>query len=258
MSKTIQKQKGNEDKSLYHFGLIKILIEFEVQRRGKTWKEFLVANQIKDGEDEQEQQEHSGFMLDIDEEIPERKSSNAPPHSSSVRTRRMREEAAQKIEQDKIFTTYTRRSRRIQKTQTQEDQPESNAHAPMDIESSAHSQPRPEAEMEVESNNRQGKESPPVNKKQRRLEKQIEKLKEELMEANMLEKVIKKENEMLRAQSKKTQQKNEKLKEQIKELKTEQTKICKWATKWYTQKKVLKEKYKNLKHEFQVQKNAQV
>ena len=55
MEKTIQKRKGNEDKSLCHFGLIKILIEFEVQRRGKTWKEFPVANQIKDGEDEQEQ-----------------------------------------------------------------------------------------------------------------------------------------------------------------------------------------------------------
>jgi len=58
--------------------------------------------------------------------------------------------------------------------------------------------------MEVESNNGQGKEPAPVNKKQKRLEQQIEKLKEELMEANMLKKVIKKENEMLRAQSKKT------------------------------------------------------
>lgn len=256
MSKTIQKKKGNEDKSLYNFWLIKILIEFEVQRRGKTWKEFLVANQIKDGEDEQEQQENSRFMFDIDEEIPVHKTSNIPPPSSSVRMRKMRQEATQKIEQDKIFTTYTRRSRRIQKIQTQEDKPESNAHAPMDIESSSHSQPRPKAEMEVESNNRQGKESPPTNKKQRRLEKQIEKLKEELMGANMLEKVIKKENEMLRAQSKETQQKNEKLKEQIKELEAEQIDICNWATKWYTQKKALKEKYKNLKHELHIQKDT--
>jgi len=242
MSKTIQKKKGNEDKSLCHFGLIKILIEFKLQRRGKMWKEFLAANQIKDEEDEQEQQEHSGCMLDIDEEMPVRKSSNVPPPISSVRMRNMRQEAAQKMEQDKIFTTYTRRSRRAQKTQPQEDQPESNAHAPMDVESSAHSQPRREVEMEVESNNRQGKESPPAIKKQMRLERKIEKLKEELMEANMLEKVIKKENEMLRAQSRETQQKNEKLKEKIKELEAEKTDICKWATKWYTQKKSLKEK----------------
>ena len=52
MSKTIQKQKGNEDKSLYHFGLIKILIEFELQKRGITWEGFLIANQIKTKEDE--------------------------------------------------------------------------------------------------------------------------------------------------------------------------------------------------------------
>jgi len=52
MLKTIQKQKGNEERSLYHFGLIKILIEFELQRRGKTWKEFLIDNQIKIKEDE--------------------------------------------------------------------------------------------------------------------------------------------------------------------------------------------------------------
>ena len=77
------------------------------------------------------------------------------------------------------------------------------------------------------------------------------------MEANILEKVIKKENEMLIAHSKQTQQKNDKLKEQIKELKAEQTYICKWATKWYTQKKALKEKYKNLKHELHIQKDAQ-
>jgi len=47
-------------------------------------------------------------MLDIDEEIPERKSSNVPQPSSGVKTRRMRQETAKKIEQDKIFTTYTR------------------------------------------------------------------------------------------------------------------------------------------------------
>ena len=99
----------------------------------------IIANQIKDGEDEQEQQECTEFMLDIDEEIPERKSSNVPPHNSSVRTRRMRQETAKKIEKDKIFTTYKRRSRRIKRNQTQDDQPEPNANAPMEIESSANS-----------------------------------------------------------------------------------------------------------------------
>jgi len=212
MSKTIQKQKGNEDKSLYHFGLVKILVEYELQRRGKMWKEFLAANQIKDEEDKEELQENSGFMKDIDEEIPVPKASKKPPPVSSIRTRKMRKENAQKVEQD-IFTTYSRRMRRASKAQLQEDHLESSAPIPMDIESSAHSQLGPGADIEVESNNRKEKDSPPPIKKQKKLEKQIEKLKEELMEANMLEKVIKKENELLRAQSKETQQKNEKLRE---------------------------------------------
>jgi len=132
-------------------------------------------------------------MLDIDEEIPVHKSRNFPPNGSGVRTRKMRQEVAQKMEQDKNFTTYTRISRRAQNTLPQEDQPESHAHSQIDIETSAHSQHRPEAKMEVESNNRQEKVSPPMIKKPKRLEKKIKKLKEELMEANMLEKVIKRE-----------------------------------------------------------------
>jgi len=47
----------------------------------------------------------------------------------------------------------------------------------MDIESSTHSQPEQEAEMEIESNKGERKEPAPTNKKQRRLEKQIEELK---------------------------------------------------------------------------------
>ena len=115
MSKTIQKQKGNEDKSLYHFGLIKILIEHEFQRRGKMWKEFLAANQIRDEEDKEELQEDSGFMKDIDEEIPVSKASKAPLPVSSIRTRKMKKEDAKREEQDKIFTTYSRRTRRTPK-----------------------------------------------------------------------------------------------------------------------------------------------
>ena len=170
------------------------------------WKEFLAANQIKDEEDKEESQENSGFMKDIDEEIPTSKASKVPPPVSSIRTRQMRKEDAKKAEQDKIFTTYSRRTRRAPKSQLQEDQLESNAPIPMDIQSSdhslpgpgadieveSHSLPGPGADIEVESNNKQEKGSPPPIKKQKKLEKQIEKLKEELMEANMLEKVIKK------------------------------------------------------------------
>lgn len=180
MSKTIQKQKGNENKNLYHFGLVKILIEHELQRRGKTSKEFLAANQIRDEEDKEESEENSGFMKDIDVEIPaSSKANKVPPPVSSIRTRQMRKEDAKKIEKDKIFTTYSRRTRRTPKAQLQEDQLESNAPIQMDIQSSDHSPPGPGADIdveshsppglgadiEVESNNKQEKGSPPPNKK---------------------------------------------------------------------------------------------
>ena len=116
MLKTIQKQKGNEDKILCHFGLIKILIESELQKRGITWEGFLISNKIKTNEDEQEKQGSIEFMVDvveINEETPEFKSSTLPQPSSSVKTRKMRQEDAKKITKDKIFTSYTRRYRRI-------------------------------------------------------------------------------------------------------------------------------------------------
>ena len=63
MSKNIQKQKGNEDKILCHFGLIKILIESELQKRGITWEGFLISNKIKTNEDEQEKKEVQKLWL---------------------------------------------------------------------------------------------------------------------------------------------------------------------------------------------------
>ena len=118
------------------------------------WKEFLAANQIRDEEDKEELQEDSGFMKDIDEEIPVSKASKAPLPVSSITTRKMRKEDAKRAEQDKIFTTYSRRTRRTPKAQLQEDQLESNAPIPMDVESGDHSPPGPGVDIEVESNNR--------------------------------------------------------------------------------------------------------
>jgi hypothetical protein len=260
MSKTIQKQKGNEDKSLCHFGLIKILIESELQRRGITWEGFLISNKIKTKEDEQGKQGSTEFMVDMDginKETPVFRLSIVAQPSSSVKTRRMRQEDAKKIAKDKIFTSYTRRSRRVKGKKLQDDQPEQDINIPIEIESSDDLQPEQDAEMETDNNRKERKEPALSNRKQRELEKQIQDLKEELMEVDMLEKVIKKENKALRAQNRKIQCKNEKLKRKVKELKTDQIELCKWATK-YTQKKALKEKYKNMKNEFQAQMNVDV
>ena len=63
---------------------------------------------------------------------------------------------------------------------------------------------------------------------------------------------------MLRTQTKEIQMKHDKLKERVSELEAEQTDICKWATKWYSQKKTLKEKYRRLKQELHDQEDVQV
>ena len=79
-------------------------------------------------------------MVDVDEETPEFRSSIVAQPISSVKTRRMRQEDAKKIAKEKIFTTYTRRSRRIKRKQIQDYQPEQDINTPMEIESSANSQ----------------------------------------------------------------------------------------------------------------------
>jgi hypothetical protein len=53
--------------------------------------------------------------------------------------------------------------------------------------------------METDNNRKERKEPTLSNRKQRELEKQIQYLKEELMEVDMLERVIKKENKALRS-----------------------------------------------------------
>lgn len=52
MSKTMQKQRKNKDTSLHHFGLIKILIEFELQKIGITWERFLITNEFVTDEEQ--------------------------------------------------------------------------------------------------------------------------------------------------------------------------------------------------------------
>jgi len=46
MSMSIQKQTRNEEKSLYHYGLIKMLIVHQLQEHGITWEQFLLINRF--------------------------------------------------------------------------------------------------------------------------------------------------------------------------------------------------------------------
>ena len=125
-------------------------------------------------------------VVEINEETPEFRSSTIAQPSSSVKKRRMRQEDAKRIAKDKVFTSYTRRSRRIKGKTLQEDddlQPEQDVQSEQDV------QPEQDIdiqEMEIEGNKEEEKEPTPLNRKQKELEKQIQGLKEELMESEVL------------------------------------------------------------------------
>jgi hypothetical protein len=51
MSRAIQKKTKNMDRSLYHHGLIKMIIKHELMKQGMVWSEFLVANGFENIED---------------------------------------------------------------------------------------------------------------------------------------------------------------------------------------------------------------
>jgi hypothetical protein len=46
MSMSIQNQTRNEEKNLYHYGLIKMLIVHQLQEHGITWEQFLLINRF--------------------------------------------------------------------------------------------------------------------------------------------------------------------------------------------------------------------
>jgi len=59
MAKGIQKQDKNEERSLYHHRLIKMIISHELQKQNITWHQFLVDNKFVEEEE---------FVPDDDEE----------------------------------------------------------------------------------------------------------------------------------------------------------------------------------------------
>jgi hypothetical protein len=48
MSKSIQKKNKNVDRSLYHHGLVKIIVKSELQKQGIEWDKFLMDNGFED------------------------------------------------------------------------------------------------------------------------------------------------------------------------------------------------------------------
>ena len=51
MAKAVQRRPKDKMTRLFHYGLIKIIIQHELQRQNLTWSGFLVHNQFEEQED---------------------------------------------------------------------------------------------------------------------------------------------------------------------------------------------------------------
>ena len=144
MAKFVQKNSKDKMTSLFHCGLIKIIITYELQKQNLTWQEFLIHNQFeeqeelpeeglkedkllmitypKDGEQNPEatssklpkrkKKEREVLMIIDDEDNSEAASSKQPQRR--IRTRSVMKEERQFQKQDQIFTTYKKKPRKHQ------------------------------------------------------------------------------------------------------------------------------------------------
>ena len=51
MAKAIQRHAKDKMTSLFHYGVIKIIITHELQKQNMTWQEFLIHNQFEEQEE---------------------------------------------------------------------------------------------------------------------------------------------------------------------------------------------------------------
>ena len=140
-----------------------------------------------------------------------------------------------KLEQDKKFTTYTRKSRKNYIWSKRE-----NNGRRWILQQSQYDYIQG---LETRDKEKEPQEQKLSGKKKRKLERKVEKLQQQLMESEVLERVVKRENETIRTQSKKFQDENEKLKKKVRRLQAYKVQIGKRAYKLYKQKKAIKTKY---------------
>jgi hypothetical protein len=268
MAKTVQKQGRNTERSLYHCGLIKMIIKDELQKQNVIWQQFTIENGFETIKEE-EGEEQILVVTDDEGEVQHPKATSPKPPMGRRKTRSMVLKEKELEEKDKIFTTYERRTRKrpqVQKGQIQEKDDEAQQAQYEHIqtleaqsfendgfeeqETSTYEQMRVDMEQLI----RDMKEEPQMEEvagtstsELDRKNKKIRKMKRKIKEIEVLERYIKTENEMLRTQSHKTQEENDTLKKKNKKLQKQNKLISKQAYKWFQQKKAYKEKYQKMK-----------
>ena len=142
MAKAVQGRSKDKVTSLFHCGLIKMIIQYELHRQNLTWTEFLAHNQFENQEEllEENAKEDEILMLTY----PEATSSKLPqgrkkkkeivlitdeednseatrpkPPQRRIQTRSLKKKEKQYQKQDQLFTTYQRKSRKYKQVQSQ-------------------------------------------------------------------------------------------------------------------------------------------
>jgi hypothetical protein len=276
MAKTVQKQGRNTGRSLYHCGLIKMIVKNELLKQNMNWQQFTIENGFETIKEE-EGEEHILVETDDEEEVQHPKATSPKLPLGGRKTRSMVLKEKELAKKDKIFTTYERRKRpQVQKGQIQEEddraqqaqyehiqtlEAQSFENDDFEVqETPTYAQMKVDMEQLIQDM----KEEPQMEEaagtsttELDRKNKKIRKMKRKIKEIEVLERYIKTENEMMRTQSHRTQEENDSLKKKNKKLQKQNKLISKQAYKWFQQKKVYKEKYQKMKALHTVQKNVE-
>ena len=88
MDKVVQKQGRNKDKSLYHYGFIKMIITHEVKKQNLSWQQFVVENGIETMEEEIKEREIL-MITNTEEDVQKSKETISKHPMVRIRTRCM-------------------------------------------------------------------------------------------------------------------------------------------------------------------------
>jgi hypothetical protein len=236
MARTVQKQDRNTGRSLYHCGLIKMIVKNELLKQNMNWQQFTIENGFETVKEEEER--HILVMTDDDDDEEEEQHPKVTSPKLPLRGRKTRSMVLKEkelAEKEKIFTTYERRIRKrpqVQKGQIQEEDDRAQQAQYEHIQTleaqtfdeTFEVQETPTyAQMKVDMEQliQDMKEEPQMEEaagtsttELDRKNKKIRKMKRKIKEIEILERYIKTENEMLRTQSHRTQEENDNLKKE--------------------------------------------
>jgi hypothetical protein len=88
MAKTVQKQGRNTGRSLYHCGLIKMIVKDELQKQNVNWQQFTIENGFETIKEE-EGEEHILEVTDDEGEIQHPMATSPKPPMGGRKTRSM-------------------------------------------------------------------------------------------------------------------------------------------------------------------------